>query len=265
MVDELIEHHDVGSIGLGIPGLVTLDGRLRYGPNVDGVLDLDLVSLLRQRTGLPTRATNDGSCAALAESRLGAGRGVANLLFIAQGTGIAGGLIVDGVLALGANGFAGEPGHMLVQDSGPLCACGRIGCWEAVASGTALANLAHELGPASTVASWIPAAERDRPLIGEDVAAAFERGDPVAAAVFDRFAYWTARGIGSLINLLDPELVVLGGGVARSGAHFVAAVARQVDAFVLGAAHRPSVPVVGAHFVERAGVVGAALFGAERS
>ena len=256
---ELISTSGATSIGLGIPGLVNRDGILRYGPNVPGIVDLDLVPTLRARTGLVVRATNDGACAALAEHRLGAGVGSSEMLFVAQGTGIAGGHIINGRLATGAYGFAGEPGHMAVQLGGPMCACGRTGCWEAVASGAGLVNLAYEVVDDYPAATWL----RRSDLRGEDVMAAFESGDPAAEEVLDRFVFWVARGLGSLISLLDPELVVLGGGLSRSNGNFLHRINDAVEGFVIGAGHRPSVPIVAAQFGEHAGAIGAALFGIE--
>ncbi len=265
VVTQLAAKAPVSSIGLGIPGLIGHDGVFRYGPNVPGVVDLDLVGELAAATGLPVAATNDGTCAVLAELRFGAAVGANDVLLVAQGTGIAGGLVVNGGLVTGANGFTGEPGHMLVQEGGPRCACGRFGCWEAVASGTGLANLAREAADRFPAASFLDFVGGDPSLLrGEHVMAAFEDGDAVAEEVLDKFAFWVARGIGSLISLLDPELVLLGGGLARSNENFLEAVNELVMAFVIGGEYRPAVPVVGTQFGEHAGMVGAAIFGAER-
>ncbi len=255
----------VSSIGLGIPGLVGRDGVLRYGPNVPGILNLDLVRQLKTATGLPVAATNDGTCAVLAELRCGAAVGATDVLLVTQGTGLAGGLVVNGELVTGANGFTGEPGHMLIREGGPRCACGRFGCWEAVASGTGLANLARDLVDRFPRASFLDPVGGDPSLLrGEHVMAAFEEGDAAANEAVDQFVYWVARGIGSLISLLDPELVVLGGGMASSNKNFLGAVNDLVETFVIGGEYRPAVPVVGAQFGEHAGMIGAAMFGAER-
>lgn len=254
----------VRSIGLGIPGLVGHDGRLRYGPNVPGILDLDLVGVLHEVTGLPVAATNDGTCAALAELRFGVAVGASEVLLITQGTGLAGGLVANGRLVTGAHGFTGEPGHMLIQQAGPRCVCGRYGCWEAVASGTGLANLARQVAERFPDASFLGPVGGDRArLRGEHVMAAFEAGDHAAEIVVAEFVYWVSRGIGSLISLLDPELVILGGGLATSNANFLDAVNASVASFVIGGDYRPEVPIVGAHFGEHAGMIGAALFGSE--
>lgn len=265
VVKQLASMAHVSSIGLGIPGLIGHDGVLRYGPNVPGIVDLDLVGELTAATGLPVAATNDGTCAVLAEHRFGAAVGASEVLLVAQGTGIAGGLVTNGRLVTGANGFTGEPGHMLVREGGPRCACGRFGCWEAVASGTGLANLAREAVDRFPNATFLDLVGGDASLLrGEHVMSAFEAGDAAAKEVIEKFAFWVARGIGSLISLLDPELVLLGGGLARSNENFLAAVNERVMSFVIGGEYRPAVPVVGTQFGERAGMVGAAIFGAER-
>lgn len=248
------------AIGVGVPGLVDRTGVLRFGPNVPGVVDLDLTGPLRRRFGLAVVAVNDASCAALAEHRLGAARGTDHAVVVTQGTGIGGGIIIDGRLLLGANGFAGEPGHVLVDPSGPPCACGVDGHWEAVASGTGLANLARQLLAEGRGRRMLALADGDPvALRGEHVSAAFADGDPDAAEVLHRFACWVARGLGGLIAIFDPEVVVLGGGLAAISDHFLDEVRTALPADVLAWEHRPPVRVVAAELGPDAGAIGAAL------
>lgn len=248
------------AIGVGVPGLVDHQGVLHYGANVPDVLGLDIAGELRSRFGLPATADNDASNAALAEHRLGAARGHEHAVIITQGTGIGGALIIGGRLLRGANGFAGEPGHMLVDRHGHRCACGRVGCWETVSSGAGLRNLAREVINEGRGARILELAGGDiSRLRGEHVSAALAEGDTDAATVMDRFATWVAAGIGSLITLLDPEIVVLGGGLAAVNQHFIGDVRARLTDHVLGGPHRPVVPIVSAQLGPEAGAIGAAI------
>lgn len=266
VVAELIEQQgSPAGIGVGIPGLVDHQGVLHYGPNVPGVVKLDIAGVLRSKFGIPVVAENDASCAALAEHRLGAARGTMHAVVITQGTGIGGGLIVGGRLLRGANGFAGEPGHMMVDRSGPLCACGRHGCWEAVSSGTGLANLARQLVEEGGGVRIVELAGGEPAHIkGEHVSAAMAEGNEDAAEVLDRFAGWVAEGIASLITLLDPDVIVLGGGLTVINQHFIADVRDRVMPKVMGGAHRPAVPIVPARLGAEAGAIGAAVNARDR-
>ncbi len=248
------------AIGVGLPGLVDRLGVLHYGPNVPGVIGLDATSRIRERFGVPVRVGNDANGAAVAEHRLGVGRGVDHLVMITQGTGIGGGIIIDGRLVTGVNGFAGEPGHMVILAGGHRCACGQLGCWEAYASGAGLANLTRELAETGRATGIVQRAGGVIDHVrGEHVAAALADGDSDAIEVLDRFADWVARGIGGLINILDPELIVLGGGLSVINAWFLEAVQSKVMAESLGGPFRPPVRVVAAAFGPDAGALGAAL------
>ncbi len=252
-------------VGVGVPGLVDHDGVLRYGPNVPGVVDLDIVRSLGSRFGLDVAAGNDAANAAAAERRWGAAQGHDHALVITQGTGIGGALIVDGHVVDGTNGFAGEPGHMLVDRSGHRCACGRLGCWETVSSGAGLRNLATDIVAAGGGARMLElAGGAIDALRGEHVAAAWFEGDADAAEVFDQFATWVAVGLGSLITLLDPGVVVLGGGLSEISELYIGAVRDRLPATVMGGSHRPEVPIVAAELGPEAGAIGAGLRAAER-
>ncbi len=261
VVAELI--HEVGqpvAIGVGVPGLVDHDGVLHYGPNVQGVLNLDIAGELRARFGVDVIAESDAANAAVAEHRLGAARGHDHAVIITQGTGIGCGLIVGGRLLRGANGFAGEPGHMLVDADGHTCACGRTGCWETVSSGAGLANISLQLVAEGRAARIVELAGGEPAHVrGEHVSQAMAEGDSDAFVVFDRFATWVARGLGSLISILDPSIVVLGGGLSLTNENFLDAVRERVMANSMGGTHRPIVPVEPAQLGEEAGAIGGAI------
>ncbi|MDH3678472.1 MAG: ROK family protein [Acidimicrobiia bacterium] len=248
------------AVGVGVPGLVDHEGVLHYGPNVPGVVGLDIAGHLRGRLDLPAVADNDASLAAVAEHRLGAARGYEHAIIVTQGTGIGGGLIVNNALLHGANGFAGEPGHMLIDRFGPRCACGTQGCWEALASGAGLANLARQVIAEGRGARILELAGGDPGHVrGEHIAEALDERDPDALVVIDKFAWWVAQGLASLITLLDPGIVVLGGGLTALSDSFIPDVQDRVVDAVLGGAYRPVVPVVPAEFGAEAGAVGGSL------
>ena len=133
-----------GTLGVGVPGLVTRAGVLRAAPNLDGVAEFDVSGELQARLGREVLVDNDATCATVAEWQSGAGRGTESMVLVTLGTGIGGGLVANGELQRGVNGFAGEFGHMVVDPNGPRCPCGRRGCWERYASGSGLAMLARE-------------------------------------------------------------------------------------------------------------------------
>ena len=233
---------DVDSLGVGIAGLVTRDGSVAVTTHLPGVRDLPLGRRLATSLGIPVVIDNDATCAAVAEWRLGAGRGEDDVLVVTIGTGIGGGAIIDGRVARGSHGFAGEYGHIVVQRDGLVCPCGRHGCWEAYVSGRGLAHIA---GVASS----------------EAVLDAFATGRADAVRAVGEFAEWAALGLHNLVNSIDPACIVLGGGLG-SRPEIVAAVRER---FVTGErSHlgRALPRIVAAQLGERAGAIGAALVGA---
>lgn len=240
-------------------------GTLRYGPNIPGVTDLPLAARLRERLGLPVVVDNDATCAAWAEHERGAARGANHSITVTLGTGIGGGITVKGEVLRGAHGFAGEPGHMVVDPSGPRCPCGRRGCWEVFASGTGLGRLgrlAAEAGGAPTLVER--AGGQVVAIRGEHVTAAAADGDAAALAVLEDFGGWVALGVANLVNLLDCEIVVLGGGLVEAGELLLAPVRAAYQRLAMGADHREPVPIVAAALGERAGAWGAALLASAR-
>ena len=251
LVDAMVEvvaalraEHDVRAIGAGVPGLVDRDAVLRFAPNLPGVVELPVGARLEAATGLPVRVDNDNTCALWGEHLLGAAREVKDAVLVGLGTGIGGGLLLDGRLVRGAHGFAGEIGHMVVARGGIPCVCGRDGCWERYASGSALGRMGREAG----------IGER-----GEDVTAAAIAGDAAALAVFDEFADWFAVGLVNLVHVLDVQRCVIAGGVVEAGEVLLDAVRRAFAARLVAPEHRPTVEIVAAQLGSRAGAIGAAL------
>ena len=264
LIDVLIELADTvgheGSIGVGVPGLVTRTGVLRAAPNLDGVSDFAIAELLSARFGSRVHVDNDATCATVAEWLLGAGVGAADMVLITLGTGIGGGVVANGALQRGANGFAGEFGHMVIEPSGPLCPCGRRGCWERYASGSGLAMLAREAATGHRLSDVVRQAGGDAQSVrGEQVQAAARDGDVEALAVIDDFARWVALGLANLTNALDPELFVLGGGLAAASDLYLDPVRRWYGELLYQPDLRPVPRIEFARWGPLAGAVGAAL------
>jgi glucokinase len=251
--------HD-GSVGVGVPGLVTRDGVLRAAPNLDGVADFAIAELLTERFGSVVVADNDATCATVAEWLLGAGRGAADLVLVTLGTGIGGGIVANGALARGRNGFAGEFGHMVIDPSGPLCPCGRRGCWERYASGSGLAMLAREAATGHRLHHVVRHAGGDPQAVrGEHVQAAARDGDLEALAVIDDFSRWVAVGLANLTNALDPERFVLGGGLAAASDLYLEPIRRWFGELLYQPELRSMPRIEFARWGPLAGAVGAAL------
>lgn len=256
---------DIESVGVGVPGLVDRHGRLAVGPNLPGVVDLSIREELQARLNLPVAVDNDATCATWAEVQLGAAKGAAEAFLVTLGTGIGGGVVTGGILQRGANGFGGEPGHMVVDPQGPPCPCGRRGCWERFASGSGLGRLAREAAESGNGGRMVALAGGDpEDVRGEHVTRAALEGDADALAVFREFGWWAALGIANLVNVLDPAIVVVGGGLVGAGDIVLDPIRAAFQHLVLAGEHRPAVPIVAAQLGADAGAIGAALIGAER-
>jgi glucokinase len=196
---------NLSAVGLCIAGFFdTRDRVLVSSPNLPGWDRVDLEGELGRLLGVPVLVENDANAAALGEARFGAGRGYNDLVYVTVSTGIGAGIVSGGRIYRGSRGLAGELGHMTVVPDGTPCGCGRRGCLETVASGTAIANLAVQAGGSGNITA-------------AHVFAAAARGDKTAAAVLDRSIYYLGLGLANTVNLLNPEALIIGGGVADAG------------------------------------------------
>jgi glucokinase len=247
-------------VGVGAPGLVDHDGVLRFAPNLRDAEELAIRATLEARVpGGRFRVANDATCAGWAERTYGAARGTDHAVVVTLGTGIGGGIVVGGRLLEGANGYAGEIGHMVVDPSGPPCPCGKRGCWERFASGSGLGRLAREAAHAGQAARMLELAGGDPEAVrGEHVTRAAAEGDAEALEVMARFAWWLALGLANLANVFDPECFVLGGGLVEAGNILLEPTRKAFQDLVEGAEHRPQIGIVLAELGERAGAIGAA-------
>lgn len=242
------------AVGVAIAGLVA-DGALVWMPHRGG--GADLAGPLSTALRAPVTVENDANCAALAEATAGAGRGHRMVLMVTVGTGIGGGLVIDGRIERG-RGFLGEIGHTTLDGDGPMCSCGKQGCWEVFASGSALDRAAAWIArtdPEGVLARQVGSEEPS----GPHLAAAALAGDPGARQVFDEIAMHFGRGLANMVAVFDPDVIVVGGGVGSIGEPFLRPARLEMAAMVSGAGHRRPTPVVSAAFGPRSGLVGAAL------
>jgi glucokinase len=257
--------HPPATIGVGVPGLVDRAGTLHMGPHLRRMHDVPLARLLHERSGLPTVVDNDANCHAVGELLGGAARGATEALMITLGTGIGAGIITGGELLRGANGFAGEPGHMIVDPNGPPCPCGKRGCWERFASGTGLGRLARDAASAGHLDAAVALAGGDPEAVrGEHVTASARTGDAESLTVLDELAQWIALGLANLVNVLDPGIIVIGGGLVDAADLLLPDVRARFAELVMAGEQRPELPIVPAALGERAGAIGAALLAATR-
>ncbi|HEX5882565.1 MAG TPA: ROK family protein [Actinomycetota bacterium] len=265
VVDELRDRDPrVEAIGVGAAGLVERPGgNARWAPH-NTYRRLELRRLLHERTGLPTSVDNDGNAAAWAEARFGAGAVSDDLVLVNVGTGIGGGLVLNGQLYHGEHGFAGELGHLIVDPGGDRCACGNRGCLEAMASGSTLGRLGREAAAADPGGRLAALAGGPDLVTGEVVFAAAAEGDKPALALFERVGHWLGVGIASLVTIFDPDLVVVGGGVAATGDLLLAPARASFERYVHARDHRDLPPVVPARLGADAGLVGAATLALAR-
>ena len=250
---------DIEGIGFGFPGQVDYkSGIVRLAPNIPGWVEVPIAKMIEDEFHIPTRVDNDVRCAALGELKYGAGKGCENLICITVGTGIGSGLIVNGKLVRGASNAAGEIGHIKLQiHDGPICGCGDTGCMEAFASGPAIVAMAEEyiLGGKSTKYREMANGGDITPFI---VAEAAKAGDPVAKRIFARIGEYIGIGMASVVNLLNPEKIIIGGGVADAGDILLEPLKETLKKRAMKIAGE-TVEVVPAQLGNTAGVIGASL------
>jgi len=260
LVNELRAGVEVLGVGVAMAGFIDhQQSNVIYGTNF-GWKNFPLKSEIESKLDLPVIIENDANAAGWAEYRFGAGKGYQHMVMLTLGTGVGGAIIVDGKMLRGGFGVAGELGHMRIVPDGIPCGCGQRGCIESYASGTALLRTANEL-----VDSGVPEAQRlsqlkaeAGKLTGAEVYQALVERDPGALKLLEELAGWLGQAIASLSAILDPEIVVIGGGVSQAGELLLAPIRDSFRKFAPAGGFRPELAVVTAEFVNDAGVVGAA-------
>ncbi len=259
---ELMKDFDVESVGISAAGFVSSDRKTMLAtPNIAGWNGVNLDKELGALIGLPLVIENDANAAAWGEARFGAGVNEHHLMMMTIGTGIGGGVVVNGQLYRGAFGIAAEFGHMRVVPDGHLCGCGARGCFEQYASGNALLRHAREAISASPEVARNLLALGDGTvagLTGKHITDAARQGDAVALAAFNTTAQWLGAGIASLSVVLDPACVVIGGGVIDAGEILLAPTRAAVERNMPFSGKHPSPRIIAAELGNEAGLVGAA-------
>ena len=249
------------SIGIAAAGAIDSEkGLVTSSPNLPGWCDVPLRDIVKSKYGVDTFLINDASAAALGEHEFGAGRGVNNLIYLTVGTGIGGGIIIDGKLYLGPSGSAGEIGHMTIDVNGQRCSCGNTGCLETLASGTAMAKEAIKRikqGEKSSLTEIVGGKIEN--ITAETVEVAARGGDSLASEVISEAATYLGVGMVNLVNIFNPEMIIVGGGVAKMGDLLLNPVRQVVQerAFQLPA---QAVRIVQAQLGDDSGLLGAAAF-----
>ena len=227
-ISEVGDGFEIGGVCLAVPGLILARAnKVVFSPNLRAVEGIPLKDELEPMIGMPLTIENDGNAAAWGEFRFGVGSEADHLVFVALGTGIGGGVITHGILMRGAQGSGGELGHVTIQATGPRCACGNHGCLEALASGTAIGRRARELAIENPDSALGRVASR-RQILGEDVTELAREGDKVALSVLDEAGTWLGVGLAGFINVFNPEVVAVGGGVMEAGELVLGAARREV-------------------------------------
>jgi glucokinase len=243
----------VRSLGIGLPGPVDPGAGLVISPgNLPGFRDVPLNRILTRATGIPSFLHHDAHLAALGEHRRGAARGASELIYVTVSTGIGAGLLLRGELYAGAHGIAGEVGHIVVQKDGPLCTCGNRGCVEAISSGTGIARAARESAPITPVSALHGLLNPG----AEDVVLAARAGDELASAILETAGTYLGIAMGTLINLFNPQLIVLGGSVLRAGAPLLRPMRRSLTSSSWKASRR-GLRIVPPSLGDDAGLIGA--------
>ena len=222
-VDALRNHEDsagrVRAIGIGVPGLVnSTTNRIEVLPNLPGITELDVAGDVSNKTGLPVIIDNDANAAAYGELKAGAAQGKRHVFYVTLGAGVGSGLIINGEVYRGADGFAGEFGHMTIDPEGIECGCGNIGCLETIVSGPNIVRRTRErLYRDRTSSLSSLSVPRDRELMAEDIARAARNGDEMAQVMMERTGMFIGIALAAVVNLLNVQMIVLGGGVMDAG------------------------------------------------
>jgi glucokinase len=261
MVLSLAAGHDIGAVGIGAAGFVDATrSSVLFSPHL-AWRDTPLRDALKGRIRLPIVVDNDANAAAIAECYFGAGRGHRLVLCITLGTGIGGALVIDNRVYRGANGMAGEFGHIQVVPGGHRCSCGNRGCWEQYASGNALVREARELVDRNS-----PVAHRLREIVhcevdeltGPLITQAARDGDPLSIELLDDIGRWLGTGLAGMTAAFDPSCIVVGGGVSEAGELLLAPTRTAFSQTLTGRGHRVEPPILAAALGADAGFVGAA-------
>lgn len=253
-----ISFRDIGSVGIGIPGSINKDtGAIEYANNF-GFDNVPFLDMLKQYFDGPVYVENDGNAAAWGEYLAGAGMGSSSMVAVTLGTGVGGGIILNGKIFDGCNNAAGEIGHMVIERGGRPCTCGRSGCLEAYASATALGKRAGEAAAAEPDSLLHRFASDSGTINGKMVFDAVQLGDAAAAGVLAEYLDYLAEGIANIVNILQPELVCVGGGLSGAGELLLQPLDQKVRPLLYTRNSERNMKLILARLGNDAGIIGAA-------
>jgi glucokinase len=255
---------EISAIGIGAPGISNPEaGILFTSPNLPGWRNVLLRDIIQDKFGAKAFLINDANAAALGEFYFGAARGIRNFIYVTLSTGIGGGIMIDGKVYTGAIGTAGEIGHMTIDDDGPICNCGNRGCWETLASGTALAREAKHRIEEGAKTSILKYADGDpEKVTAQVIHAAALQGDKFAKELIARTGHYVGVGLTNLINIFNPELIVIGGGLSNIGDMLLGPALKTAGQRAYKEAFQ-AVRFASAELGRNSGVLGAAAFAFE--
>ncbi len=223
----------IKGIGIGAPNGNYYSGTIEFAPNLPWKGIIPLAAMFEERTGIPTALTNDANAAAIGEMTYGAARGMKDFIMITLGTGVGSGIVINGQMVYGHDGFAGELGHTIIRrENGRLCGCGRHGCLETYCSATGVARTAREILTSSTEESLLRAIPSEE-ITSKDVYDAAKKGDKVAKQIFEFTGTLLGEALADFIAFSSPEAIVLFGGLAKSGELLTKPVKKAMDDNVL--------------------------------
>lgn len=255
-----LEKTDIVAAGVGSPGAINpVDGIVTYSNNL-GFYDVKLAEMLKERTDIDFYLENDANAAAYGEFLAGAGKGAQNFVMITLGTGVGGGVIIDSKIYTGSNYAGAELGHVVIQMNGEMCTCGRLGCWEAYASATALIRQTKQamIKYPNTV-MWDMVKGDINAVNGITSFEAMRQGDEAGKMVVDNYIRYIAEGISNTVNIFQPEVLCIGGGISKEGDNLIVPLKKYVDGDNYGRNLDKKVDIKVAELGNDAGIIGAAF------
>ena len=256
--EQNLSYKDIARIGIGSPGTIdSKKGVVIYANNLS-LLNAPLAPKLSELTGIPVKISNDANCAALGESVAGGAKGMKNMVLITLGTGVGGGVVIDKKIYEGTLSVGTELGHIVIMANGKKCSCGRIGCWEAYASASALISqtlAAIEKHPECLMAKQAKDGVKVNGRLAFDCAKA---GDETAAAVVKEYVQYVACGIINIINIFFPDAILVGGGISGEGDYLLDPIRELVKNYSYGSAYVQCPQILKATLGNDAGIIGAA-------
>lgn len=261
LIKSLQERHEIAGIGISIAALISADqGTIVGAPNIANLSKLNFVEELKKSFNMPVVAENDANSAMWAEYKFGNAKNLNPVMFFIIGTGMGGGLVIDGKLFKGANGIGAEFGHMIVQPNGIKCGCGANGCIEQYASGSALMRYAKEEMKADPIKAkeLLKYSDASGDISGATLTTAAKQGNEIALSAFNKQADWLGSACASYTLLLDPQAIVIGGGVVEAGELFLNPVRLAMEKYMPFAGTHSLPKIVAAKHGNDAGLIGAA-------